>query len=134
MKKKPIIFFVGQRFVVECAIRSNADCPSKDFIDSLNNQDKPKIIRTIKRYANFGTIFNKEQFKKVEGTEFFEFKSFQIRIFMYHCSLGRIALTHGFNKKGDRIPPGEIERAYLIREEYDLTRRGWNHGSENSVR
>ena len=123
----------GERVVVECVIRANGNSPSKDFLDSLNNKDRPKIMRIIKRYANFRVIFNKEQFKKVEGTDFFEFKSFQIRLLMYHCSLGRIALTHGFKKKGDRIPRSEIKRAYRIKEEYDLIRRGWRDADENVV-
>lgn len=123
--KKPIFLYRGQRFDVECAVRTNGKCESKVFLDSLTVSDRAKIIKNIKRFANAGKIRNREKFKKVEGTDFWEFKEFQTRILMYYCARGHIALTHGFVKKGDRIPKQQIERAYTIKEEYELIRKRW---------
>ncbi|MEW6669772.1 MAG: type II toxin-antitoxin system RelE/ParE family toxin [Thermodesulfobacteriota bacterium] len=108
---------------MECAkTREQDTTPIQEFLASLNNKNKAKIISIISRYAEFGKISNREQFKKVDAV-FWEFKSFQIRVFMYHCERGCIALTHGFIKKGDKIPPAEIVRAYKIKELYDEIRR-----------
>lgn len=130
--KQPIKYLVGDKFTVECAIRRNGECPSKDFLDSLDNLNRAKIAKIIKKFANVGKVWNTEQFKKIEGTDFWEFKSFQIRIPMYHCSRGKVALTHGFKKKGDKIPEGQIEKAKLIREEYNSIRGGMTDERENS--
>jgi phage-related protein len=124
-RNEPIILLNGQYFVVECAIRENQKSESEAFIDSLDNLEKAKILRIVKRYADFGRIYNKQQFRKVEGP-LFEFKNYQTRILMYHCAKGCIALTHGFFKKSPKIPKNEIEKGKKIKEEYDEIRRGWN--------
>lgn len=123
MQKKPIIFYIGKIFTVECAIRSNDTSESKSFIDGLSIPEKAKIIKVIKRYADFGRIANQEQFKKVEG-DIWEFKNYQTRILMYHCSKGHIALTQGFKKKVKRTPKNEIKKANEIIEEYNEIRKG----------
>ena len=125
-KKRPIILYEGQKFRVECAIRKNGTCESKEFLDSLDNSNRVKIIKIIKHFAQRGLISNREKFKKVEGTNFWEFKEFQLRILMYYCATRSVvALTHGFRKKGDRIPKPMIERAEQIKAEYDEIREGW---------
>ena len=91
------------------------------FIASLGDVDKAKIFKIIKRFANFGVIYNKEQFRKVEG-HIWEFKNYQTRILMYHCDRHCIALTHGFIKKGNRISKREIDKANQIMGEYNSVR------------
>ncbi|MBI4643954.1 MAG: hypothetical protein HY743_09615 [Deltaproteobacteria bacterium] len=64
---------------MELAIRSDGSCPAKEYLDKLFRRSKiewEKIIRPIKRLADFGEVSNPEHFKKIEGTDFWEFKSF----------------------------------------------------------
>ncbi|MBI4794779.1 MAG: hypothetical protein HY790_02900 [Deltaproteobacteria bacterium] len=64
---------------MELAIRSDGSCPAKEYLDKLFRRSKidwEKIIRPIKRLADFGEVSNPEHFKKIEGTDFCEFKSF----------------------------------------------------------
>jgi phage-related protein len=121
MPDRPIIHYNGDRFTVEGAISANGECASKVFLDSLGDGERAKIYKIIKRLADFGVIHNREQFKKVEG-ELWEFKEFQRRILMYYLPNRRIVLTHGFIKKGDRIPRAEIDRAQKIMHEYNQIR------------
>ena len=74
-------------------------------------------MRVIKRLSDEGKVTNREQFKKIEGEEFFEFKNFQIRMPCYFHADGRVIITHGFPKKGDSIPPEQIARMKRIRDE-----------------
>lgn len=122
MHSKPIILYTGQEFVVEFAIQLSGISDSYNFFQDLERKKKARILRVIKRYADFGKINNREQFRKVEG-DLWEFKNYQTRIIMYHCTRGVIALTNGFIKKGDRIPPAEISRANRIKQEYDIKRK-----------
>lgn len=126
MTKRPIILFSGKQFTVEYAVKKNGDSESKLFIESLDVGSKVKIISLIKRFANFGIIKNKEQFKKVEG-KIFEFKQYQTRVMMYFCAKGCIALTHGFIKKSQKSPSNEIDRAKKIMQEYKEVRKGFSH-------
>jgi Phage derived protein Gp49-like (DUF891) len=73
------------------------------------------MLRLFNRIAEQGKIANREHFKRIEGTEFFEFKNFQIRMPCYFLQGSLVVITHGFRKKGDRIPPSEIDRATRIK-------------------
>lgn len=79
------------------------------------------MLRLFNKLGEQGWIANKEHFKKIEGTEFFEFKNFQIRMPCYFLPGNLVVITHGFRKKGERIPPSEIDRAARIKEE-DIVR------------
>jgi hypothetical protein len=67
--------------------------------------------------AQTGVIRDDRKFKRIEGTDLFEFKNFQIRMPCCYLAGGLLVITHGFRKKGDRIPPSEIARANRIRQE-----------------
>jgi hypothetical protein len=113
------VLYRGKFHTVELAITANGRCPAKKFLDSLSKVDREKILRVIKRLADEGKVANREQFKKIEGEDFFEFKNFQIRMPCYFHPDGRVVITHGFPKKGDSIKPEEIERMKRIRDEYE---------------
>lgn len=117
------IAYKGTIFQLEYAILKNGSMPAKDFIDSLDKSDKAKAFKLIEKMGDNGRIPNKLQFKKIEGTEFFEFKKFKVRIPCYFKRGGRLVLTHGFVKKSDRIDKSQIERAERIKQEYELRRR-----------
>lgn len=108
----------GKLHSVELAITANGRCPGKKFFDGLSKPDREKILRIIKRLADEGKVANRQQFKKIEGEDFFEFKNFQIRIPCYFHADGRVIITHGFIKKGDSIEPEQIDRMKRIRDEY----------------
>ncbi len=118
MPKREILY-QGKFYAVELAVTSNGRCPAKKFLDGLSKVDKEKILRIIKRLADEGKVANREQFKKIEGEEFFEFKNFQIRMPCYFHEDGRVIITHGFPKKEESIKPEEIDRMKRIRDEYE---------------
>jgi len=92
------------------ALIMNRRCLVRDFIDGLQEDDQKKVIALLKRAADYGMPNNVEKFRKLDG-DIWEFKSFQVRIL---CALeGRevVILTHGFIKKKDKTPAGEIRRA-----------------------
>ena len=92
------------------AITDHGKCLVQEFIDDLESADQKKIMALLQRAAEHGPPNNTEKFKKLENN-IWEFKSFQVRIL---CTLEErrvIILTHGFIKKRDKAPPGEIARA-----------------------
>jgi hypothetical protein len=93
--------------------------PERNFLNSLSKDDREKILRVIKRRADEAKVSNREQFKKIEGEDFFEFKNFQMRMPCYFQTAGRLIITHGFMKKEARIRPEEIDRMKRIRDEYE---------------
>jgi len=73
------VFYGGSVYSIELALTEDGECPAQTFLDSLTIEQRAKIVRIIKRLADFGRINNREQFKKIED-DFFEFKYFQIRM------------------------------------------------------
>jgi len=120
MSKREVLY-QGKFHTVELAVTANGRCPAKKFLNGLSKDDREKIFRVIKRLADEGKISNREQFKKIEGEDFFEFKNFQIRMPCYFHASGRLIITHGFMKKEAGIRPEEIERMKRIRDEYEKT-------------
>lgn len=118
MPKREVLY-QGKFHPMELTIAANGRCPAKKFLDGLSKIDREKILRIIKRLADEGKVANRQQFKKIEGEDFFEFKNFQIRMPCYFHSDGRVIITHGFIKKGDSIPPEQIKRMKRIRYEYE---------------
>jgi hypothetical protein len=87
------------------------------FRNELDETEQGKMHSLFNRMAQTGGIRDERKFKRIEGTDLFEFKSFQIRMPCYYLAGGLLAITHGFWKQGDRIPPSEIARANRIRQE-----------------
>lgn len=90
--------------------------PARDFIESLKDKERAKLSVLFERMADAGRIWNREQFKKVEG-DIFEFKRFQIRVGCFQEG-STWFLTHGFRKKRDKWQKRELERANRIRNEH----------------
>jgi mRNA-degrading endonuclease RelE of RelBE toxin-antitoxin system len=118
MPKREVLY-EGEFHTVELAITANGRCPGKEFLKSLSKGERTKVLKIIERLADEGKVASREQFKKIEGENFFEFKKFQIRIPCYFQPGGRIIITHGFKKKGESIGPDEIKRMKRIRDEYE---------------
>ena len=65
-------------------------------------------------------IWNKQKFKHLTGTtQLFEFKADDGRVLCFFYSGKRIILTHGFHKKSDKTPKGEIERAEEYKQDFE---------------
>jgi hypothetical protein len=112
----------GPAKTVAYAVCASGASPGFVFYrDELDDTEKAQMLRLFNKMAEQGRIASREQFKRIEGTDFFEFKNFQIRMPCYFAPGSLVIITHGFRKKGDRIPPSEIGRATRIRQE-DATR------------
>ena len=113
-----VVAYYGEKFVIEYATCINGTCPAKEFYASLPEIDQTKLMALFALMGDQGAIRNKEKFKKIEGSDYFAFKSFQVRIICRFQAGRRLILLCGLRKKQDRYPPTEIERANRIFEEH----------------
>ncbi len=75
--------------------------------------------------GNVGKISNEQKFKHLTGTDqLFEFKADQGRVLCFFFVGKRVILTHGFSKKSDKTPKGEIDRAEKTKAEF--SHRKWS--------
>ena len=98
---------------------------SKEVVEFLKNQS-PKAVRKITTIIDYvaGGDMNQEFFKKLEGTDIWEFRTlfmgiaYRLLAFWDTREQALIITTHGFIKKTQKTPKKEIEKAERKRIEY----------------
>jgi|HubBroStandDraft_5_1064220.scaffolds.fasta_scaffold547724_1 hypothetical protein len=91
--------------------------PAKEFFDGLPQKIKNRFGVSFKKLGDVGTLHNKEQFKAVEGTKFFEFKCHRYRMICRFIDGGFVLLLNGCEKKKNKLNPEVIKRAERVYEE-----------------
>ncbi len=103
------------RFVVQ--MMPEAD----EFLASLNDKARNKIIYNVRKSTY---VIDNELFKKLEGSDIWEFRTlyggvcYRLLAFWDKDANSLVLATHGFEKKTDKTPKKEIERAEMIRKQY----------------
>lgn len=95
--------------IVAFACRPNGTLPAEEFYNELSLGNQAKVMNLFRRMADAGVIRNRKKFKQVEG-DIFEFKSSRVRISCYRDG-NHWYLLHGFDKKSDNWPEGELIKA-----------------------
>jgi phage-related protein len=96
-------------------------CPVQEFLDSLPGKVSQKIVWVLRLLEDMD-IVPASYFKKLAGTEDIwecriQFGSNAYRIFCFFMN-NSVVLTHGFVKKSQKTPAGEIERAEAYRRDF----------------
>lgn len=113
--------YTGIKAVIELFEFEDGSCPAADYLNSLDEKSRQKVDNLFVLMGEQGQIRNKEQFKKLEGSDgIFEFKRYQLRLlcFFGKGSPARIVLTHGVTKKQDKHAKADIERAEATKKRY----------------
>lgn len=95
-------------------------CPTVEFLDGLQTKVRAKVAKWIEKLEKEGPNLPRPYADIVRG------KIRELRVgfgsneyrFLYFFFGGRIIITHGFLKKTDKIPEGEIERAERIMQDF----------------
>lgn len=96
--------------------------PAKDFLDDLDEKSREKVLFNIWKSKETN---DPKLFKKLTE-EIWEFRTIykgrQIRLLAFWdktIKTGRLVIaTHGFQKKSQKTPKKEIERALQLRNQY----------------
>jgi phage-related protein len=92
-----------------------------EFLASLDVKARNKIIYNVRK-STF--VIDNELFKKLEGSDIWEFRTlyggicYRLLAFWDKEANSLVLATHGFEKKTDKTPKKEIERAETIRKQY----------------
>jgi len=101
--------------------RQSGGCPVEDFLDSLPGKVAQKVAWVLQLAEDLDRV-PRQYFCKLAGAE--EIWEFRVRwgTNVYRVLAfwdgNRVVLTHGFVKKTQRTPLGEIERAGHYRRDY----------------
>lgn len=109
------------KFEVNFYKQENGDCPVKQFLDSLDNKMKAKILKMIKLLQQNGNEL-REPYSKFLGDGIFELRVKQAtditRILYFFVVGNKIILTNGFVKKTQKTPQSEIDLAKKYRDDF----------------
>lgn len=103
-------------------VDSAGRCHGRDHYDSLEAADQAKFAAPVKYVTHQPQYRKKDKFRH-EDAGIYAIKIFKHRL-MCFTDGQLLIITHGFTKKDDSLPPGELNRAKRLRQQY-LTRKGW---------
>lgn len=104
---------------MEWAIDARGRMPGQEFFDSLSESDQAKVYALFQLLADTGKVSNREKFQKLEGTELFEFKSFQLRFHGDFRPGHRFVVADGVRKKKQKASQSDLRAAARILTESD---------------
>jgi len=98
-----------------------------DFLEELRREKASEFRKLLNLFQFFcnSEIRNDEKLKHVqEGL--FELKSYQIRIFFfYHVGIRNVVVcAHGIEKKKDKVPQTEIDKALRKKRDFEEAHKG----------
>ena len=95
---------------------------AEEFLDGIPEQARNKIYYNMIKIS--GGLIEKDLFKKLEGTEIWEFRTlyggsaYRLLAFWDKMENSLVVATHGFLKKTQKTPAKEIARAEAIMGDY----------------
>lgn len=108
-------------YIINFFKKQNGSCPVEEFLDSLDNKMRAKILLAIALLETNGPQL-REPYSKPLGDGIFEIRAKQgnniTRTLYFFYDGKQIILTNGFVKKTQKTPSAEIQRAKKYRAEY----------------
>ena len=100
--------------------------PTELFFDTLSDKVVQKVIAVIE-LVETERIVPAKFFRKLVDTDLFEFRiRWESNIYRLLCFFDRndtVVITHGFVKKTQKTPQGEVDRAERYRQDYFARRK-----------
>ena len=108
-------------YIINFFKKQDGSCPVEEFLDSLDNKMRAKILLAIALVETNGPQL-REPYSKPLGDGIFEIRAKQgnniTRTLYFFYDGKQIILTNGFVKKTQKTPSAEIQRAKKYRAEY----------------
>lgn len=112
---------MDNKFTVEFYETEKGEKPCLDFLNTLEVKLRAKAFRDLNLLQEKGTELRLPYSRHLDDG-IFELRTIQgkniIRNLYFFFVGSKIIVTHGFRKKTDKTPPGEIDRAKEYRKDY----------------
>ena len=121
--KKEYVLYKGEKFTVEWYYTDKNKSQPFEYFNSLDSQQQMKLLYLVKRMGDFGKISDKTKFN-FEEDGIWAFKPKPDRFLSFFTSGKKIIITNAFEKKCQKLPPAEKEKAEKCREDYENRVKG----------
>jgi len=114
---KQYLIYKGRKFTIEWYFDDREKSQSLDYFNELDFDRKKKFDYLIRCMADMGSIQNEEKFRH-ENDQIYAFKPAPDRFLCFFFKGSKIIITNAFEKKTDKLPPREKEKALKYKQDY----------------
>jgi phage-related protein len=118
--RRKTIAFQGEAYTIEWYHDEKGSSQALEFFESLPKERQLAAFILFRRMGESGKIFDITRFRN-EGDKIFSFKPQPERYLCFFFTGRKIIITSGFEKKSQKLPPREKDRA--LRAKADFERR-----------
>lgn len=117
-KSLEYVAFEGKKFTIEWYFDNKGQSLALDYFNSLRDEEQIKLLNLLELMGNVGEIKNKTKFRN-EGDKIYAFKPQPHRFLCFFFVGNKIIITNAFQKKTDKLPISEKERALKIKDNFE---------------
>ena len=114
---KEFIVISGNKFTIEWFFDKQGNSPALEYFEELDENRQDKVLYLFKTMASVGQIHNIEKFRN-EGDQIYAFKPSPDRFICFFVKGSKIIITNAFEKKTNKMPSREKEKALKYRLDY----------------
>jgi phage-related protein len=122
MKASEVEIYKGSQFTIEWYFDERGGIPAQQYYQRLPVERRVKFMKLVRLMGEVGRIFDTRRFRN-EGDQVFAFKPQPDRYLCFFVVGRKIIITNGFEKKAQKLPPGEKDRALYARASFDRRMR-----------
>jgi len=115
---KEVIVYQGPCFAIEWFYKESGTSESLEYYDALPDDRRRKLLVLAKRIGDTGQIFDKTKFR-YEGDKIYSFKPQPDRFLCFFTHGRKIIITGAFEKKSQKFPRREKEKALNAMKSYE---------------
>lgn len=118
--KRNYIAFIGKKYTIEWYFDERGKSQALEYFDSLKRDSihvAKKLAYLFEFLADRGSIRDKTKFRH-EGDQIYAFKPLDHRFLCFFFHGKKVIVTNGFEKKTDKMPPEEKEKALRFEQSY----------------
>lgn len=115
---KQFLAYKGRCFTIEWYFDDDGKSLVLEYFKSLSTAEKNKLLYLFQTMGEFGKIRNQQKFN-YEGDQIYAFKPMPHRFLSFFFTGSKIIVTNAFEKKQQKLPPREKERALRCRQDYE---------------
>lgn len=118
MSETRLVLYQGPAFTIEWFYDERGVSTAREFFLSLPDKRKAALFALARRLGETGLILDETKFRS-EGDKIFAFKPQPERFLCFFFTGRKVIITNGFQKKSQKLPPGEKERAIRAKQDYE---------------
>lgn len=123
MKASEVVLYKGNAFTIEWYFDERGDSEALEYYEELPMERRIQLLKLVRLMGEIGKIFDTTKFRN-EGDKIFAFKPQPDRFLCFFVTGKKIIITNAFEKKSQKLPPGEKDRALKAKSDFEARIKG----------